>query len=80
MKSELQIKQQQKEQLYKLTAWVGSQRRLADELGVSKQTVNNWIKRGRISAVCATLVEEKTTGLFKRDDLRPDVIVWSDKL
>ena len=79
MKSELQIKAQQKEQLYKLTEWVGSQRRLADELGVSKQTVHNWIKRGRISAVCATLVQEKTDGLFKRDDLRPDVIVWRIK-
>ena len=79
MKSELQIREQQKEQLYKLTAWVGSQRRLADELGVTRQTVHNWIKRGRISALCATLVEEKTKGLFKRDNLRPDVVVWRIK-
>lgn len=79
MKSIAIIKQQQQEQLNKLIEWVGSQTRLADELGVTKQTVHNWLSRGRISAVCATLVEEKTAGLFKRTDLRPDVVVWRIK-
>lgn len=79
MKSIAIIKKQQQEQLNKLIEWVGSQTRLADELGVTKQTVHNWLIRGRISAVCATLVEEKTAGLFKRTDLRPDVVVWRIK-
>ena len=76
MKSQADIEKQQKEQLTKLIEWVGSQRRLADELNVSKQVVGNWVARGRISATCATLVEKKTDGLFKRDSLRPDVINW----
>lgn len=73
-----QIRQQQKDQLSKLLEWVGSQKRLADELGESKQTVHNWIKRGRISATAAILVEEKTAGLFKKSDLRPDVVEWRE--
>lgn len=73
-----QIKNQQQEQLSKLIEWVGTRARLANELGESKQTVYFWVKRGRISARAAVLVEKKTQGLFKKEDLRPDVIKWSN--
>lgn len=71
-----QIKNQQKDQLAKLISWIGTRARLANELGESKQTVYAWVKRGRISANAAILVEKKTDGLFKKEDLRPDVIKW----
>ena len=78
MKSASQVKQQQSDQLMKLIAWVGSRKRLADECGVTPQSVYYWVKRGRISAQHATIVERKTDGLFKRADLRPDVVVWDE--
>jgi len=76
MKSMEQIKNEQKEQLFKLLAWVGSQARLSKELNVSQQVVSSWVARGRISATAAMLVDDKTKGLFKKEDLRPDVINW----
>lgn len=79
MLSFTEVTQRQKDNLYKLIAWVGSQSRLAKQLGVSRQTVNNWISRGRISATAAIEVERKTDGLFKKEDLRPDVVQWLDK-
>lgn len=78
MQSSTQIEQQQKDQLSKLLTWVGSRKRLADECGVTPQSVYYWVKRGRISAQHATIVERKTDGLFKRADLRPDVVVWDE--
>ena len=76
MLSAKEIEQQQKDQLAKLISWVGTRARLANELGESKQTVYAWIMRGRISARAAILVEQKTDGLFKKEDLRPDVVSW----
>jgi len=78
MKSQQEIEIQQRAKLKELIEWVGSQTRLAHELGVTKQVVNNWVARGRISAACAILVEEKTAGLFTKEALRPDVTVWSN--
>ena len=72
-----EIKNKQKDQLAKLLTWVGTRARLARELGESKQTVYAWIMRGRISARAAILVEKKTNGLFKKEDLRPDVVIWN---
>tara|TARA_R110002126_G_scaffold98741_2_gene229772 strand:+ start:2329 stop:2571 length:243 start_codon:yes stop_codon:yes gene_type:complete len=80
MKSAEQMKQQQADQLMKLLSWVGSRKRLAEECNVTPQAVYDWVKRGRISAVCATIVERKTDGLFKRADMRPDVFEWSQEV
>jgi len=77
MKSQQQIKQQQYDELMKLLAWIGSRARLAAELGETRQTVYAWVKRGRISASAARRVDEKTEGLFSKEMLRPDVVVWS---
>jgi len=76
VKSDQEIKQQQADQLDLLIDWVGSKSRLASELGVTRQTVYQWVSRGRISATCAAKVDELTNGLFKKQNLRPDVIEW----
>ena len=79
MKSIEQIKNQQSSQLLKLIKWIGSKAKLGRECNASKQTVNGWCKRGRISRDAATIVHIKSDGLFKREDLRPD-IKWIDDL
>ncbi len=67
------------EQLDKLIEYVGGQKNLADFLDVSKQTVWNWVLRGRISATAALKVEELTNGKFKASEMRPDVKQWRGK-
>jgi len=73
------IEKQQKYELERLLTWAGNKARLADALNISRQTVYYWIKRGRISATCAIEVEKITKGLFTKEELRPDVINWSEK-
>ena len=80
MQSKEDLKKLQREQLFKLLAWVGTQTQLARQLGVSRQVVAGWVKRGRIAAKYATEVERKTGGLFKREDLRPDVFEWFEEI
>lgn len=70
-----QYKDQQAAQLIKLLDWAGSQTTLAKALGVSPQTVHNWLARGRISASMA-IKAENVTGHFLKEQLRPDVRVW----
>ena len=79
MMSAANIEKQQKYELERLLTWAGSKARLADALNISRQTVYYWIKRGRISATCAIEVEKITKGLFTKEELRPDVINWSEK-
>lgn len=67
------------EQLDKLIEYVGGQKNLADFLDVSKQTVWNWVLRGRISATAALKVEGLTNGKFKASEMRPDVKQWRGK-
>ena len=76
MQSIKEVKKQQKDKLNELIRWAGTQTRLAHNLGVSPQVVSAWVKRGRISATCAADVDKLTAGLFKKQDLRPDVINW----
>lgn len=80
MKTQQQIEQQQRDQLHRLLLWVGTRKRLASELGVSRQVVYGWVDRGRISATAATQVHIKTDGLFRREDLRPDVREWKEEV
>ena len=77
MKPLSEIKLQQSSELNLLIEWVGSQAILARGLGVSKQVVQGWVKRGRISAHAAIRVEKETNGFFKKEGLRPDVIEWN---
>lgn len=76
MKSYEEIKSEQAANLLRLVEFAGSQSRLARELDVSPQVVQNWIKRGRISATCAIDVERVTKGRFTKEELRPDVQTW----
>lgn len=71
-----QIKQMQAEALIKLIKYAGNQSRLARALNVHRQTVSDWVKRGRISAVCAIEAEKITGGEITKQDLRPDVDKW----
>jgi DNA-binding transcriptional regulator YdaS (Cro superfamily) len=70
------IAAQEKAALEKLVQDFGSQARLAEFLGVTPQAVNEWLKRGRISATAAAQLEEKTKGEYRKADLRPDVKEW----
>ena len=72
-----QIEQKNKGALLALLAWVGTRKRLAEQCGVTPQTVYYWINRGRISATCAKIVEEKTGGMFTKEYLRADVTDWN---
>lgn len=74
--SQEEINQKNKGALLALLAWVGTRKRLAEQCGVSPQAVYDWVKRGRISATCAKIVDEKTDGLFKKEYLRVDVKEW----
>jgi DNA-binding transcriptional regulator YdaS (Cro superfamily) len=71
-----QIEQQEKEQLEAAVAWAGSASVLASLLDVTPQVVHGWIKRGRISATSADVLEKITNGKFKRSEMRPDVKDW----
>lgn len=79
MLSKSEIKAKQASELLRLIDYVGSQSALAAQLEVPRQVVGNWVKRGRISATAATIVERKTSGLFTRKSLRPDVATWSEE-
>ena len=76
MKSFEQIKQEQASELMRLIEFAGSQARLARALDVSPQVVQNWVKRGRISATCAIDAEQQTNGFITKEELRPDVENW----
>ena len=78
MLSDAQVKKHNKAALLALLTWVGNKNRLAKQLGVSAQTVHGWVKRGRISATSAKIVEEKTAGLFTKEYLRCDVEDWTE--
>jgi DNA-binding transcriptional regulator YdaS (Cro superfamily) len=79
MKSIQEINIQQMEELNRLIEYAGSKARLAESLGVSRQIVYYWLKRGRISASCALEVERITNGAFTAAELRPDVMNWMEK-
>ena len=71
-----QIKKQQKEQLDELIEWCGDMSNTARLLGVTPQSVAQWVQRGRISATMAAEAEKQTRGAVKKKGLRPDVIDW----
>lgn len=74
-----QIKEMEQRKLTDLVEYMGGQASLARFLGVSRQSVNEWVSRGRISATAAIEVDKLTNGLFKKEDLRPAVTQWRAK-
>ena len=51
---------------------------LAEAVGVERQTVYNWFRRGRISATAALRLEhhDKVKGVITKEEMRPDVNEW----
>ena len=76
MKSFQEIKQQQAKELIAVIKYAGSQANLARECGVAQQSVHRWVKRGRISKKGATTIHRVTEGYFRREEMRPDVVLW----
>lgn len=74
-----QIKEMEERKLSELIHYVGGQAALARFVGVSRQSVNEWVSRGRISATAAIDIERLTDGRFKKEDLRPAVTQWRTK-
>jgi DNA-binding transcriptional regulator YdaS (Cro superfamily) len=71
------LKEKQKNALGRLWRYYDlNKSKMARDLGVSQQVVNAWFSRGRISAVAAITVEEKTNGKITKQELRPDVTEW----
>ena len=62
--------------LKKAISVFGSQIGLANNLRVSPQMVNNWIRRGNVPAEHCPDIERATAGQVRCEDLRPDVD-WS---
>lgn len=71
-----EVKLSQASKLIELIEYFGGRKQTEQALSVSKQTLFNWIKRGRISATKAIEVERLTGGAIKKTDLRPDVMEW----
>lgn len=64
----------------KAAAIVGSQKALAEIVGVSPKSVWAWIERGSVPAVYCVSIEMATGGAVTRRDLRPDDfhLIWPD--
>ena len=59
--------------LNKAIETIGNQARLARALGISQQTVNNWMRRGNVPAEYCPAIEKATDAAVTCEALRPDV-------
>jgi len=50
----------------------GSQKALAEQIGVQPQLIWAWINRGNVPVERCTAIEQATNGQVTRKDLRPD--------
>ena len=58
----------------KAVSILGSQQKLADSLGVSKQLISSYVNgRAKVTAVNAKKIEELTG--IKREEIRPDLFL-----
>lgn len=66
--------------LHKAVSIAGSQKALADQIGVVQSAVANWLKRGNIPAEHCLAIEKATGGQVTRQELRPDDAhrIWPD--
>lgn len=66
--------------LNKAVSIVGSQKALADQIGVVQSAVANWLSRGNIPAEHCLAIEKATGGQVTRQELRPDDAhrIWPD--
>ncbi|EJB9161157.1 helix-turn-helix domain-containing protein [Salmonella enterica] len=52
---------------------VGSQKRLADECGVTQPAVHKWLKGGMVSPEKVSAIVNATGGKIKAYEIRPDL-------
>lgn len=58
----------------KAVSILGSQKKMADSLGVSKQLISNYVNgRAKVTAANAKKIEELTG--IKREEIRPDLFL-----
>lgn len=62
-----------KHSLIRATTFMGSQKALADAIGVSSKTVWAWLNREAVPAEYCPAIERATNGAVRCEDLRPDV-------
>lgn len=62
------------EAIKKAVSILGSQQKMADSLGVSKQLISNYVNgRAKVTAANAKKIEELTG--IKREEIRPDLFL-----
>jgi DNA-binding transcriptional regulator YdaS (Cro superfamily) len=66
--------------LQKAVSIAGSQKALADQIGVVQSAVANWLKRESVPAEHCLPIEKATGGRVTRQELRPDDAhrIWPD--
>ena len=66
--------------LHKAVSIAGSQKALADQIGVVQSAVANWLKRGNIPVEHCLAIEKATGGKVTRQELRPEDAhrIWPD--
>ena len=68
-----------KKQILRAAAICGGESELARRVGISRQAVNLWVKKGRIPAERVPAVVQATHGIIKHHELRPDIYPTPDK-
>lgn len=59
--------------IQKALSIVGSQKRLADECGVSQPAVHKWLKGGLVSPEKVSAIVNATGGQVQAHEIRPDL-------
>lgn len=62
--------------LEKTLVYFGSKTMIAQEIGLSRQAVASWWRRGKVSKIGAKKLEEYDPKYFIKEELRPDVKEW----
>lgn len=73
----MNIEQQQKTGLGKVWRYFEyNKASMARALDMTPQAINDWFKRGRVSAKKAIIIDHLTNGEITKEELRPDVKEW----
>ena len=62
-----------KKALIKAAKTVGSQAKLANYLGITKQNISQWVNGAEVPPKHCLSIEEATKGSVKVEELRPDL-------
>ena len=73
----MSFENQQKIGLGKVWKYYGyNKASMARALDVTPQAINDWFRRGRVSAKKAIIIDGITGGQITKEELRPDVKEW----